>query len=92
MHKNALFFEKKRKNGKLPQRWGLRLPTLVDLRRLGAPPLDPQVVTPITCYSYFLEGVCSANVISYCQKGLKKLKNSNNVLFCRSFLTSNCAG
>jgi len=73
MHKNSLFLKK---TGKSPQRWGLHPPN----PRWLEPP-DPRVVTPITCYSYFLEGAFSANVISYCQKGLKELKNSKNVLF-----------
>jgi len=32
-------------------------------------PVGPKVLTPITSYSYFLEGVCQ-----------KELRNSNNVL------------
>jgi len=78
MHKNALFFEKKN-IGKLPQRWGLRSQTLVGIRRLEAPHPDPRVITLISCYSYFLEGVCSANVITV-KKEQRELRNSNNVL------------
>jgi len=48
MHKMLYFFEK---TGKSPQRLELRPP-------------DPRVVTPITCYNYFLKGVRSANVIT----------------------------
>jgi len=45
MHKNALFFLKN--PGKSPQ-------TPDGLRRLGAPPSDPRVVTPITWYIVIL--------------------------------------
>jgi len=50
MLKNALFFGKMLE--KSPQRWGLCHQTLLGLRRLGALPPDPQVVTPtqFTCY------------------------------------------
>jgi len=41
--------------------------------------LKPQVVTPITFYSYFLEEVCSTNIISV-KKELKELRNITNVL------------
>jgi len=41
--------------------------------------LDPRVVTSITCHSYFLEGVFSANVVTV-KKEQKELRNSNNVL------------
>jgi len=36
---------------KIAQRWGLHPQTPVGLRRLGAPPLDPQLVIPakFTC-------------------------------------------
>jgi len=51
----------------------------VGLRRLGAPSSDPRFVTLITCCNYFLEGVCSANVITV-KKEQKELRNSNNVL------------
>jgi len=63
MHKNALFFEKISKIA----------------AALGAPPPNPRVVTPITCHSYFLEGVYSANVITV-QKEQKELRNNNNAL------------
>jgi len=69
MFKNALFFEKTEKS---PQRWGLRPQTPVGLRRMGDPLPDPQVVTPITCYTYFFKGFCSAKVI------LSK-RNKNNL-------------
>jgi len=54
------FYEK---TGKSPQRWDLRPQTPIGLQWLGAPTPTLRVVTPITWYSYFLEGVCSANVI-----------------------------
>jgi len=77
-------------SGKSPQRWGLRPQTPLGLRRLGAPPPDPRVVTPITCYTYFLEGVCSANVITVKRKK-KKLEIAIIFCFCPSFLNSNSA-
>jgi len=38
---------------KSPQLWGLRPQPPVGLRQLGASPPVPQVVTPVTCSSYF---------------------------------------
>jgi len=60
-----LYFLKKKKLKKSPQRWGLRPQTHVCLRRLGAPPPKP-----LSCYPHNLlqllskTGVCSANVIA----------------------------
>jgi len=68
MHKNALFFGKN---------WKIAA-------ALGAPPPnphwppDPRFVTPITCYSYFFEGVCSANVLS--KRNKKNLEIT--IMFC----------
>jgi len=61
MYKNALFFEKSRK---IAAALGLRPQTLVGPRRLRAPPLDPRVVTPITCCTYVFEGFYSLNVVA----------------------------
>jgi len=77
------FFEK---NWKIAAALEAPPPNPIGLRRLGAPPPTPRVVTPITCYIYFLEGVCSANVISYCQKGLKGLKIAIIFYFAAHFL------
>jgi len=45
---------------------------------LGAPPPDP-----ITCYSYFLEGVCSTNVLS--KRNKKNLDIA--IMFCSSLIS-----
>jgi len=82
MYKNTLFFEKIWKIA-------VALPPLAsggwELR-----PQTPRVVTPITCHSYFLEGVCSANVITV-QKEQKEVRNSNNVLLLSFISSSNSA-
>jgi len=80
MHKIALFLEKK-KQKKLENHRSIggSAPNPVGLRQLGVPPPDPRVVTPITCYTYFLEDVCSVNVITF-KKEQKELRNINNVL------------
>jgi len=44
-------------------------------------------VTPITCYSYFLEGICSANVNTV----KKNFEIAIMFCFCHSILTSNFA-
>jgi len=64
-----LYLKKLKKTRKSLQRWVFRLQTPDGLRRLGAEPPDPQVVTSIICYSYFLESVCSANVITVKKEG-----------------------
>jgi len=78
------FLEKK--IGKLLKRWGLRPQTPDGHRRLGVPPPESRVVTPVIYYSYFLKGVCSANVITV-KKERKKLRNISHVmLFSHFFL------
>jgi len=64
---------------KSPKRWGLRLRTPVGHQRPVAPPPDPPSCYPHHLFRYFLEGVCSANVIAV-KKEHKELRYCNNVL------------
>jgi len=85
------FLEKLKKNcpafEDLPHKIAQRLESFllgicpVGLRRLGSPPLDPQVVTPITCYN-FLERIYSANA---CLDILLKMKSNNGK--CSAFVS-----
>jgi len=89
MHKNA-FKQKKKKLEKLPQRWGFRPQTLIGLRRLGAPPPDPQVVIPITCALVFSKAFVPLNVVTV-KKEQKDLEIAIVFCFWPSFLTFNSA-
>jgi len=76
MHKNALFFEKKTR--KSPQRCGLRSQT-------------PEWLLPSPGIVIFSKAFVALTSLVTVKKNWKELRNSNNVLFCRSFLTSNSA-
>jgi len=70
------------KNVKITQRRGLRPRTPVCLRRLGASPLDPHVITPV-CYCKFVEFISIAKCIL-----LPSKKDQNNYRKCFAFASS----